>query len=213
MIVGTGRFGAETLELARQIARYRKNIKILGFLDDYTESRMVSAYPVLGGVDEAKELSDEEDDVRAVVAIGNTRRKKGVVERYQSAGLSFTNLIHPTAIIPESVRIGEGCIVTAGCIFTVDIEIGNHVILNLGTTVGHDARIGSYWTFNPQVAINGKDRIGEGVYLGTGAKLIHEVSIGEWSLIGAGAVVVSNIPKGVLAVGVPAKPIKERAYI
>lgn len=212
VIIGAGRFGAETLELGRQIERATGQVEIIGLLDDKSKEEEVLGCPVLGGMDAAKQLLEDFPEVQAVVAIGDTRSKQEVVSRYKSLGFSFANLIHPQAIVPESVRIGRGCIITAGCILTVDIDIGNHVILNLGTTVGHDAVIGEFSTLNPQIAVNGRDVIGEGVYIGTGAKLIHGVKIGDWSVIGAGAVVVNDIPENVLAVGVPAKPIKVSPY-
>jgi sugar O-acyltransferase (sialic acid O-acetyltransferase NeuD family) len=212
VIIGAGRFGAETLELGRQIERATGEVEIIGFLDDKSKEEEVLGCPVLGGMDAAKQLTEDVPEVQAVVAIGDTRSKQEVVNRYKSLGLSFANLIHPQAIVPESVRIGRGCIITAGCILTIDIDIGNHVILNLSTTVGHDAVIGEFSTLNPQIAVNGRNVIGEGVYIGTGAKLIHEVKIGDWSVIGAGAVVVNDIPENVLAVGVPAKPIKVSPY-
>ena len=213
VIIGAGRFGAETLELARQIANQTTEFDILGFFDDSIKVTEVSGFPVLGGVKDVQEVLEAHSNMEAVVAIGNPMIKKNVVKRYESTGLSFTNLVHPQAIVPESVKLGRGCIITAGCILTVDIEIGNHVILNLGTTVGHDVTIGEFATINPQVALNGRNTIGEGVYIGTGAKLVDEVSIGDWSLIGAGAVVTKSIPPGVLAVGVPAKPIKKSPFI
>lgn len=209
VIIGAGRFGAETAELAKQISRVKPKLKLVGFLDDNKTEEEVSGYPVLGGIEAVYDLLETSPDAKAVVAIGDTKMKKKVVGAYADAGLSFTNLIHPSAIVPESVKLGLGCIITAGCILTVDISIGDHVILNLSTTVGHDAVIGDYTTVNPQVAINGRNVIGQGVYIGTGAKLIHEIKIGDWTLIGAGAVVSNDIPSGVLAVGVPAKPIKE----
>jgi len=213
IIIGAGRFGAETLELAKQVATSNSTLEIIGFLDDNKRETEVSGFPVLGGIEAVTRLLETSPNIKAVVAIGDPKVKKELVNTYSKAGLTFTNLIHPYAIVPESVKMGLGCIITAGCILTVDITLGNHVILNLCTTVGHDAIIGDYTTINPQVAINGRDVVGEGVYIGSGATVIQDIQIGEWALIGAGAVVTNNIPAGVLAVGVPAKPIKESPYL
>ena len=49
--------------------------------------------------------------------------------------------------------------------------------------------------------------IGEDCWIGAGA--IVMANVGAQSTIGAGSVVVRNIPAGVVAVGAPAKPIKE----
>jgi len=51
--------------------------------------------------------------------------------------------------------------------------------------------------------------IGNNVWVGAGARIIGSVSIGSNIVIGANAVVVKNIPDNTVAVGVPAKIIKE----
>jgi len=60
----------------------------------------------------------------------------------------------------------------------------------------------------PATAIAGDVVLSEGCYLGIGSCVINKVSVGAWSVVGAGAAVVEDIPPGVVAVGVPAKPIK-----
>mgnify|MGYP001007268169 FL=1 len=60
----------------------------------------------------------------------------------------------------------------------------------------------------PATAIAGDVTLSEGCYLGINSCIINGVSIGAWSIIGAGAAVIHDIPSRVVAVGVPAKPIK-----
>ena len=52
--------------------------------------------------------------------------------------------------------------------------------------------------------------IGEGAWIGAGAKVLDGVEIGPNALIGAGAVVRTNVPAGAVAVGVPARVIRDR---
>lgn len=52
--------------------------------------------------------------------------------------------------------------------------------------------------------------IGHDVWIGHGAIIMPGVEIGTGAVIGAGAVVTKDIPPYMIAVGVPAKPIKER---
>jgi galactoside O-acetyltransferase len=52
--------------------------------------------------------------------------------------------------------------------------------------------------------------IEDDVWLGAGAVVLDGVTIGRGSVIGAGAVVASDIPPYSLAVGAPAKPVKNR---
>jgi acetyltransferase-like isoleucine patch superfamily enzyme len=52
--------------------------------------------------------------------------------------------------------------------------------------------------------------IEDDVWLGAGVTVVDGVTIGRGSIIGAGAVVTSNIPPYSIAVGIPAKPVKDR---
>lgn len=50
--------------------------------------------------------------------------------------------------------------------------------------------------------------VGKNVWIGAHATILPGVNIGDGAIIGAGAVVNKNIPANCVAVGVPAKPIK-----
>lgn len=51
-------------------------------------------------------------------------------------------------------------------------------------------------------------QIGSNVWIGANCVITDGVVIGDNAVIGAGAVVTNNIPANVIAVGIPAKPIK-----
>ncbi|WP_320775919.1 sugar O-acetyltransferase [Streptomyces sp. CRN 30] len=51
--------------------------------------------------------------------------------------------------------------------------------------------------------------IGDNVWLGGGAIVLPGVTIGDNSVIGAGAVVTKDVPANVVAVGNPARPVRE----
>ncbi len=50
--------------------------------------------------------------------------------------------------------------------------------------------------------------VDEGAHIGAGVTIIPNIHIGAWATVGAGAAVISDIPAGCVAVGVPAKIIK-----
>lgn len=207
-VFGAGGFGREVKMLIDQINLLDlETYQFTGFYDDGEEKdTMINGCPILGGL---ADLNQIEEPLCLAVAIGNPILKKSILQQITNPNVIFTTLIHPNVLIgKDSVTIGEGSIICAGTIITVNVDIGQHVILNLQCTVGHDTRIGDFSSFMPAVNISGEVEIGECVYAGTGAKIINRLSIGENTVVGAGAVVSKSLPANCTAVGVPAKPIK-----
>lgn len=92
-----------------------------------------------------------------------------------------------------------------------DVELGEGIILvhTMGTVIGGDAKIGDRVWIMSNVTIgtakdNGFPRIGNDVRIGAGARILGPVTIGDGAVIGANAVVLTDVPAGAVAVGVPA---------
>lgn len=209
VIVGAGGFGREIVWLIERINAVSPSWEIVGFVDDDPNITTVGAHEVLGSVDW---LSKRDGEPLAVaVAIGSSTVRRGVCRRLlRNGSLSFPNLIDPTVILSDSVRMGRGSIICASTILTVDIELGDFCIINLDCTVGHDARIDDYVTLYPSVNVSGATRLSECVEMGTGSQTIQMLSVGEETVVGAGAVVIKNLPARCTAVGVPARPVAFR---
>ncbi len=209
VVIGAGGFGREVLDVIEAVNAVGPKWQVLGFLDDNPRlaGETYRGYRILGKVDWLG--MHRTQAIEAIVAVGNNTTRRSIVRRVSEFGGKFCTIIHPAAILTPFVKIGDGVVITAGCILTNRITIGNHVILNLDVTVGHDSVLEDFVNLNPGVHINGSNLVGEGAYIGTGAVTIQDIAIGKWSIVGAGAVVVDNLPERVLAVGVPAKPIRE----
>ncbi len=208
-IFGVGGFGREVLTLIKDINKAGlAEYNILGFFDDgHPKGEICNGYPILGGLSDVNNWSQE---LSLVIAIGSPSVKKKIVDAIMNPLISFPTLIHPSVVVGdyEYVSIGNGCLICAGNIITTNIKIEDFVTLNLCCTVGHDTIIKQYSSFMPSVNISGEVVIGEGVYCGTGAKIINQLEIGKYTTIGAGAVVTKTLPANCTAVGVPAKVIK-----
>jgi len=61
----------------------------------------------------------------------------------------------------------------------------------------------------PSIESRGKVHIKHDVWIGAGCIILPNITIGEYSIIGAGSVVTRDVPPGSIAVGVPAKVIKD----
>lgn len=144
---------------------------------------------------------------QAIIAISDPHIRAKIVNRLPKNQVYHT-LIHPTAVISDWVKIGEGSIITAGVILTTQIELGKHAHLNLQTTIGHDCQIGNYFTTAPGAKINGKNTIGHHVYMGTNAITKQGIQIVSNVTVGMGAVVLKDIQEPGVYIGCPAQKIK-----
>ena len=207
-IFGAGGFGREVKMLIDQINVQKEQFEFIGYFDDgKPKGSLINSYPVLGGLQDIQDWAKSK--LNLVIAVADPNAKKKIVDSIKNIDIAFPSLIHPGVLIgKDEVTIGNGCIICAGTIITINIDIGSYVILNLGCTVGHDTKIGDYCSFMPSVNISGEVDIASCVYVGTGAKIINQLSIGERTIVGSGAVVSKSLPANCTAVGVPAKPIK-----
>ena len=98
------------------------------------------------------------------------------------------------------------------------IEIGNDIELGeginfthtLGTVIGGTSKVGARVKFMGNNTIgtakdNGCPVIEDDVVIGCGARIHGPVRIGRGAFIGANAVVVTDVPAGAVASGIPAK--------
>lgn len=209
VVIGTGGFGMEVAFLIEDLKRVGEDYQLLGFLDDAEAKWGTTCLgaPVLGGVDWLRERTE----VQAAVAIGDPDVRARIVARLDTFGVTCPNLIHPSVVSHASNRFADGVIVCAGNVLTVEIHVGRHVHLNLANTVGHGAVLGDFSTVYPGVNISGDVTLEERVSLGTGGQVLQGVTVGAGTFVGAGATVIKDLPGNVIAVGAPAKPIKERS--
>lgn len=102
--------------------------------------------------------------------------------------------IHPGATIGRRLVIDHGC----GIVIGETAEIGDDCLLYQGVTLGG----------------TGKDQgkrhptLGNNVMVGSGARVLGPFKVGDNARIAAGAVVLSEVPAGSTAVGVPARIVR-----
>jgi len=208
-ILGSGGFAKEVLFLCKNVFGHDQDFG--GFID-HTPS--VSELQCLGKtyqvLDEDQFFSEfvKEKKPNLYLGIGDPKIIQKVTQRFSD--FSFPNLIHPTVIRDDSVHLGVGNIITAGCIFTIDIRIGSFNIFNLNSTFGHDSIIGNCNVFNPGVNISGGVVIGNQNLIGTNSTMLQYVKMGNSNILGAGSLANKEIFEDSIMVGLPAKPIAKK---
>lgn len=138
-----------------------------------------------------------------------------------------------------AIRFGENCIVADGAIVQGNVRFGDNcsvqpytILTGYGTiedpsgqiTIGNYVRIASHGMMiaanhnfsDPEKPIHGQGlshapiTIEDDVWIGGRVNLTAGITISHGSVIGGGSVVTKSIPPMSIAVGVPAKVIKER---
>jgi len=196
IIIGASGHGKVVAEIAR-LCGYKEII----FLDNDSSIHSCSGYPVLGADNLVSQLSGD-----VFVAVGNAEIRKRLMEREH--GRRFPALIHPSAVVSNSVEIGEGTVVMAGAVINPEAKIGRGCIINTGSSVDHDCVVSDYVHVSVGAHLSGTVKVGERTWVGAGVTINNNISICEGCMIGAGAVVVRDITESGTYIGVPAKKRK-----
>ena len=170
---------------------------VAGIVDDNRVITRLGDFSVSGPYDEEKFAG-----IPLIISIGDNAIRKRIVQRIVA---QYGKVVHPSAIISQSVSIAEGTVIMAGAIINAASSIGKHVILNTGSVVDHDCRIGDFAHVSPHATLCGGVVVGVGSHIGAGATVIPNVRIGRWATVGAGSVIVGDVPDHALVVGVPGK--------
>lgn len=95
--------------------------------------------------------------------------------------------------------------------YTIDLTGVYFNYKGFGVVINPQSKIGRGTNIQHSVTIGenkgGTPIIGENVYIGAKATVIGPVKIGNNAMIGDGALVITDVPEGCTAVGVPAKVI------
>lgn len=181
------------------------SIEICGIVDNNTES-FEPEY--LGTDKDFQSVSSKYANHLLINGVGsttNTTLRKDIFLKYKSMGFSFATLIHPSAIISQNVKIGEGSQIMAAVVLQNGCHIKANSIINTRVSIDHDCKIDSHCHIAPGCVLSGGVHIKDGCHIGTGSIFIQSLSVGENSFVAAGSVVVKNVPKGKKVKGNPAK--------
>ena len=204
-ILGAGGFAKEVCFLANELLD--ENHHFMGFIDFKPLDKIIT---VRG---QEENVIDEEYFFKHIKASEKINIYNGIgdpklLDKFSKIfkNYSFPNLIHPNFVGDRrSIQLGIGNIITAGCVFTVDIQIGSNNIFNLNTTIGHDTIIGDCNVFNPGVNISGNVKIGDRNLFGTNSTVLQMLHINDDNILGASSLATKNINNNSIMIGVPAK--------
>ena len=162
------------------------------------------------GKEDDPQVSDWLRDNNYFIAIGDNNIRGKV---YQSLTEKFqkpVNAIHPSTIIAETVKLGNGIMIAAGAILNPLVKLGDAVIVNTGSRIDHECVVKDFAHIGPGAILCGNVEVGKGSFIGAGAVIRQGIIIGNNVTIGAGCVVVKNVPDNMVMVGNPQKELLKK---
>lgn len=188
-----------------------RNMEVVAFVDNVMKGRdeQIMGIPVIGDHSILPKLV-ENGVTAAIIAVGDNEVRAVYFEKLRNMGLDLVNAIHPTAYLSPTAKIGSGVVIAMRATISTGTMIGDNVIINTGAIIDHENEIGDHVHISPGCSIAGRVTIRRGVHLGIGTVVREYVTIGENTIVGAGSVVLEDISDNVVAVGVPAKIIRQK---
>jgi sugar O-acyltransferase (sialic acid O-acetyltransferase NeuD family) len=209
-IIGAGGFAREVAWLLEDIsaATNEEALKytVVGFLVSDASRIGPCDSPILGDFSWLE--SNHVDTLAIGIGTPAVRLKLSEELKERFPRIAWPALVHPSVKWQRrTMQHGEGVIICAGSIATVNVRFEPFCMVNLSCTIGHEAVIGRGCVLNPTVNISGGVELGNGVLVGTGAQILQYVKIGDSAQVGAGAVVNKDVNAGTTVVGIPAKEL------
>jgi sugar O-acyltransferase (sialic acid O-acetyltransferase NeuD family) len=217
VIVGAGGFGAVAASVADDInaAAIERDCAapwdVIGYADLDTTKRgaLRGGRTVRGTLEEVgRDFHDRE--LWFLCAIGDNRARAKMVRLAEEFGWKAATLVHPTALVDSTVKVGPGSFIGPLSTISVNAEIGSHVVIDTHVSVGHDAVIKDYCAVSPGARITGYCCLEESVFIGCNAALFPGTHVGERAVVGASSLACRSVEADTTVLGVPARTIYRR---
>lgn len=205
--IGAGGHAKVVIDIFQLESRY----KIVGLLDANEDlwGSTVLGVPVLGGDGLLADI--RHDCEHAFIGVGSTGRghiRKRLFDMAIGHGFAIPRAIHPRAYVASSATLGRGLTVMACAVVNSGTTVGDNVIINSSAVIEHDCIVEDHVHIAPGALLAGNTFVGAESHIGIGATVLEGRRIGNGSIVGGGAVVTTDVPDGVIVVGVPARIVR-----
>ncbi|HLH04686.1 MAG TPA: acetyltransferase [Bryobacteraceae bacterium] len=209
IVIGSSGHAGSVLDCIEMEGQY----KVVGLLDSFEPAgARKHGYEICGAPEDAARLSAALSCRSFFVAVGDNWSRSRISQQLRAdlPDAEYPSIIHPTAIVSRTVRLGPGCVLLAGSIVGNDVIIGTGCIVNVAAAIGHDCRLDDYASVSGGVRMSGASSIGLRSSAGVSSTLIEKITVGRDAVVAAGAVVFKDVPDEVVVFGNPAKIVRQR---
>ena len=208
IIVGAGGFGREVLNWAKDLNKVEKRWGFYGFLDpDVHALDGFECDAEVLGKDDTYEIRENDE---FVCAIGDSHVREKVMEALEKRGAVFIALIHPTAVVAETAKIGEGVVICPLSVVSANATLKRGCQININSSIGHDVFMDEFCTICPDSGLMGAVKLGKSVFVGAGVRVVPSASIGDDAYLCAGSVVMGDVGAGLKTIGNPARILPKK---
>lgn len=206
IILGAGNIGRIVYEYVRLMKEYQTEWNISGYLE-FADKKVVADpnYPAIIGTIEDYQPQSDDVFVCSYAAVSDREKSVRIIE---SKGGAFVNVIHPTANILSTNKMGVGNVIGAFTTLSVNTEVGNHCIVQDHCNVGHDCVLGDFTHLYVGNIVCGINTLGSKVTLYTGSVIYPKFKIGDNAVVGAGSIVMKAVKPDTTVMGNPAKNLE-----
>jgi len=145
--------------------------------------------------------------IHSCVWIGERTRIGDHAQLRERAEVGDDATVGSFASVDPEVRIGRRASVQTHCYLARGTTIEDEVFLGPGVTIANDNAMGRH---SPGEALVGAT-LRRACRVGAGVTICPGIEIGEEAFVAAGAVVVADVPARAVAMGVPARVVREVA--
>ena len=138
---------------------------------------------------------------KPLILVGGGGHCKSVIDVAESAGYTILGILDKPEEIGKHVFGYE--------VIGTDDDMAKYADKAVFVVTVGQIKSPDYCHISTGATVNGAAKVGEQSFVGSQSVVNQCVAIGERVVIGAGSAVVSDLPDGSVAVGVPAKPINK----
>ena len=191
VIVGNG-LGARTLfgYLSKD-----KRYKICGFSVNcsFIKESHIFDIPVVPLEDISEKFNSNDYSIFLGVGYNNlNKNRQALFEMLKRIGYKIESYIHPSAVILNDNKIGEGTMIFAGAVIEPFVEIGSNTMIWSNCVIAHNATLGDNCWIASKTIISGNAKVKNNCFIGINCTISNNVEIAENNIIGAGSLITKS---------------------
>ena len=197
-------------ELIKYYFESDSDYKVVGFCVEqkFRTKDTLCGLPVIDFEEIENRFPIENHHLFAAIGYKSMRVKKMIYEKIAKSGYNIASYISKDAIVDNSNKIGQNCLILPGVILEPFATIESNTFLNSGVVVCHHSIIGAHSFMAARSMVGGYTYVGENSFIGFQATILQQLKLAPETLVAAGSVLMQDTKQSTMYVGTPAKEMR-----